>query len=135
MTGTGAGARNVTDLLHSLDLITFAKKQCGCSSRAGWRSQLFPGGGLMPASRSAPAAESRVLGALGQGVQSEKQFYALFPSPSCPYWVWALVRGSLEFSLGTNTFKNGFRSLHSIQKVSGGLLYPLYLDLLGGGSG
>lgn len=53
----------------------------------------------------APAAESRVLGARGQGVQSEKQFYALFPSPSCHYWVWALVRCFLEFSLGTTPLK------------------------------
>lgn len=93
--------------------------------------RLFPGPAHVGLPGPAPAAESCVLGPW-DGVQSEKQVCALFPSPSCPSWVWALVCCFLEFSLGTNTFKNCFRSLRSIQKVGGGFLYPLYLDLLGG---
>ena len=79
---------------------------------------------------------SAFLRALWWVTKSEKHLCAMFPSASCPCWVWALVSLLPGTSPGKQIpficlFVCLFIDLHSIQKKIDGFLYPLYLDYQG----
>lgn len=108
------------------ELVVFAKKR-SCNSQAevvvdvrgaklscrvrALRLECFPGdvthaGSLDPLPEPEPHSPGvlTTVGALGWGMKSEKQLCAMFPSPSCPYWVWDLgfitIHCSLELLSG-----------------------------------